>query len=76
MTQLSEPSDFSAQLTAAEAFKAMHHFLKAYSKRYPQSSEDIDQLVGDIDCSFTPDGGPVDPAQWSDWLHAIEKVKR
>jgi len=76
MTQSSEPSDYSAKLTAAEALRAMHHFIEAYAKRYPQSPEAIAQLLGDIDCSFTLDGGPADPAQWGDWLQAIKMVKQ
>ena len=75
MTQSSAPNDYSAPLTAAEAFQAMHHFLEAYAKRYPQSPEAIVDLLGDIDCSLTLDGGPADPAQWKDWLQAIEKAK-
>lgn len=53
----------------------MRHFLEAYSKRGLQSSGDIAILLGDIDTSFTRDGGPSDPAQWGDWLQAIEKVR-
>ena len=75
MTQSSDPSDHSAQLTAAEAFQAMHYFLEAYGKRYPQMPVALAQLLGDIDCSVTLDGGPADPAQWGDWLQAVEKMK-
>lgn len=75
MTHSDDPSDPTANLSAAEAFQAMRYFLEAYSKRGPQSPHDIAHLLGDIDCSFTLDGGPADPAQWGDWLQAIETVK-
>lgn len=75
MTHLDDPSDASAKLSAAEAFQAMRYFLEAYSKRGPRSHHDITHLLGDIDTSFTLDGAPADPAQWGDWLQAIENVK-
>lgn len=52
-----------------EAFKAMGLFLSQY---YERAGNDMETLMADI--SIEPDGEPLDPAAWDDWLECIRKV--
>jgi hypothetical protein len=70
------PGDDIPRLSAREAFDAVRHFLRAYWERGDGSSEDIRRLLSAMDGFGTIDGGPVDQAQWSDWLEAVSKVER
>jgi len=62
-----------------EAFDAMRAFFAAEWKR----GERISYAPGPPDLvlleswtSWEPDGGTSDPAQWHDWLTAVEQTKR
>jgi hypothetical protein len=58
-------------LTVLEAYKAMHTFLDNYYSQMNQP-EELGALLGDL--RLLPDGSPVDPAVWTDWLEAIRKI--
>lgn len=62
-------------LTVSQAFDAMRHFLEAFWERGSRSSEGVGFLLSATDASMTSDGGPIDRAQWSDWLEAVSKVE-
>jgi hypothetical protein len=74
MRELQDYSDETPRLSLREGFDAMRHFLEAYSERGLRSSDDIRLLLSALDCSMTNDG-PIDIAQWSDWIAATEKVE-
>ena len=59
-------------LTREQAYRAMFEFLEAYWER--GKSEEIAMLLGAM--ALQPDGHTADPAQWSDWLAACEKILR
>ena len=65
------------QLSTLEAFDSMRVFIEAYWERGLKASDDLRQLLGAInrDKKILPDGGPGDPAQWQDWLAAVDRVK-
>ena len=74
---MSEIDFTSAQtpcLSLSDGYDAMRHFLEAYWERGDRSSDDIAVLLGSLNRDVTRDGGPVDAAQWDDWLKAIGKV--
>lgn len=75
MSELQHYSDETPRLSLREAFDAMRQFLEAYWERGLRSSDDIRLLLSAMDCSMTNDGGPIDIAQWTDWLAATEKVE-
>ena len=75
MDQHQFPNDESPALSARQGFEAMYHFLEAYWQRGRCTADKIAILLGEIDCRSTSEGGPADPAQWSDWLDAVGKVK-
>ena len=54
------------------AFKAMTVFLEDYWNRVGRPDALGDLLSG---LQLGSDGTPVDPAHWSDWLEALEKVE-
>ena len=58
-------------LTLIEAYKAMYGFLSSYYFQMNKPNE-IGALLGDL--RILPDGEPVDPAAWDDWLEAVQKV--
>jgi hypothetical protein len=60
-------------LTERQAFDAMYAFLKAYYER-GEPERDLVELLGDLDPTFRDDGGPLDPAQWTDWLAAVDLI--
>ena len=62
-------------LNEFEAFDALRVFLEAYWKRGGKSSKDIAVLLSNVNREVWADGRPFDPAQWSDWLKAVEEVK-
>jgi hypothetical protein len=75
MSELSYPGDETPRLSIREAFDAVRHFLEAYWERGLRSSDDIRLLLSAMDCSMTRDGGPIDAAQWEDWLEAVARVE-
>ena len=75
MIQTDYPGDGLPRLSAREAFDALRYFLEAYWERGLRSSDEIRTLLSSLDGSMTLGGGPLDQAQWSDWLTAVEKVE-
>jgi hypothetical protein len=75
MSDTSYPSDETPRLSVRQGFDALRYFLQAYWERGLRSSDDIRLLLSALDCSMTQDGGPLDEAQWSDWLEAVAKVE-
>lgn len=75
MNKLEYPGGDLPRLTAREAFDAMRYFLEAFWERGSRSSEGVGFLLSAMDGSLTADGGPIDRAQWSDWLEAVSKVE-
>jgi hypothetical protein len=68
------PGPLSRDLDELEAFDAMRLFLEAYWERGLKTSDDLAVLLGSLDRA-AKDGGPMDAAQWDDWLQAIRKAK-
>lgn len=68
----------NSTISVSDAYRAMYAFLNAYWHRGNRASEDdpIGSLLGDI--QFGKDGPTktADPAQWRDWLAAVEKVTK
>jgi hypothetical protein len=64
-------------LSALEAFDAMRLFIEAYWERGLKRSDDLRLLLSALsrETHMWPDGGPNDPAMWSDWLLALGNVK-
>jgi N-acetyl-anhydromuramyl-L-alanine amidase AmpD len=58
------------KITLLEAYKTMITFLDDYYTRFGQDS--LSSVLGAID--LMPDGNPVDPAAWFDWLEAVKKT--
>ena len=62
-------------LTTVEAFRAMFIFLDHYYARGGCESEDIAILLSGISQTLWTDGSTNDPAQWQDWLVAVQTAK-
>jgi hypothetical protein len=62
-------------ITAKEGFEALRIFLKEFWKRGDGVgfSNDVSWLLSAIEPIST--GMPLDVAQWSDWMAAVDKVK-
>jgi hypothetical protein len=73
MSDIDYPGDESPRLSVRDAFDVARQFLEAYWERGSRSSDDIAVLLGSM--NGIHDGRPLDPAQWSDWLDAVEKVE-
>lgn len=58
-------------LTLLEAYKAMYIYLDNYSFQMDHPNE-IETLLSDL--RLLADGKPGDPAAWTDWLQAVQKV--
>jgi hypothetical protein len=61
------------KLSFIQAYKAMFEFISAYYFRKGEPDA-IGSLLGDI--QLWKDGTPIDPASWSDWLLAVDKVMK
>lgn len=59
------------KLTIMQAYKAMYQFINDYSARLGDPDA-LAAMLGDL--RLYKDEQPVDPAMWSDWLEAIQKV--
>ena len=75
MSDFDYPGDESPRLSARQGFEAARLFLEAYWERGLRSSDDFAALLSSMDGEMTRDGGPVDRAQWSDWLEAVRRVE-
>lgn len=61
-------------LTAVEAFEAMRSFVAQFAEREPEASRDRFRFL----LSWTEreaDGATSDPAQWDDWVRAIDEAR-
>jgi hypothetical protein len=76
---MADPFDFpgplNPDLDEREAFEAMRLYLEGYWERGLKASDDLGGLLGDLDTTLTKDGGPIDIAEWHDWLEAVAQVK-
>src|SRR5436190_5657239 len=57
-------------LTEQEAFLAMRLFIAQF---HSTAGDRLAPLLADI--SIQPDGAPLDPAAWSDWIECIRAVR-
>lgn len=62
-------------ITNKEAFRAMVIFLDRYYHR-GGGMDALGDVLSAISKDLWADGSPNDPAQWQDWLEAIELAKR
>jgi len=60
------------RLTIKEGYKAMFNYLYVFRKL--TKLDGLDGFLSSMQCA--PDGSPMDPAAWKDWLEAVEKVKK
>jgi hypothetical protein len=58
------------ELDEHEAFNAMRMFIQQFAET---AGDDLLTLMADI--TARPDGGPFDPAAWTDWIRCMEAVK-
>lgn len=58
-------------ITVGQAYRAMTLFIENYWIRGGRRDEVVD-LLSDVSGTFWPDGGPNDPAQWGDFLNALD----
>ena len=65
----------ASDLDELQAFDAMREFLEAWWKRGGKPEGDALWLLSACDRDVWADGGPSDPAMWSDWLEAVAKVR-
>ncbi|MBO6767536.1 MAG: hypothetical protein JJ901_04415 [Erythrobacter sp.] len=63
-------------LNELEAFDAMIAFIRAYWELRGKSSDDIANLLSNIDRNVWANGVPGDPASWGDWQIAVSSVLR
>ena len=62
------------RLSTHEAFEAMRRFLAAFNEREPiERRVTIEQLLRWTEVQA--DGATFDPAQWDDWLSAVEAAR-
>jgi hypothetical protein len=58
-------------ITLETAFHALHYYAAALAERI--ASDDLAALAGET--AILPDGGPADPAAWSDFLAAVDQAR-
>ena len=58
-------------ISERQGFDAMRLFLEEF---YARAGSDMETLLADI--SLEPDGQPLDPAAWPDWLRCVERAKQ
>ncbi len=64
-------------LTDEQGFEAMRHFLAAFWERGGSDPDsDVAELLRWTARDVEVDGGTNDPAQWNDWLLAVDAAKR
>jgi len=57
-------------ITEREAFVALRLFLEQF---YARAGNDMETLIADI--TLEPDGQPLDPAAWDDWIRCVAEAK-
>lgn len=57
-------------ITEREAFVALRLFLEQF---YARAGNDMETLIADI--TLEPDGQPLDPAAWEDWIRCVAEAK-
>lgn len=72
-----QPGYPAPMLTEEEAFAAMRLFLHAFWQRGgSQTDSDVFDVLLCTGREDWTDGGTNDPAQWPDWLEAVEAARR
>jgi hypothetical protein len=61
-------------LTEKQAFVAMFRFLDDWWERNGRPDE-VGTLLGSLNPDLASDGGPADPAMWTEWLTAVRAVQ-
>ena len=61
-------------LTVIDAYRAMVAFLETCWERGNRTG-DLASVLSDISLETFADIKPADPAQWGDWLHAIDRTR-
>ena len=60
------------KITIEQAYRAMFYFLE---HEYELTrSDEIAGMLGSLSWKIFSEGGPADPAAWSDWLDAVKKA--
>jgi len=67
--------DENSTISVSGAYRAMFEFVYAYWKRGGEQDE-VGSMLGDIQFGKAGPTETADPAQWSDWLAAVEKVTK
>lgn len=60
------------KLTLKEAYAAMYAYLQRLYET--TGSEDLGGFLGSM--SLLEDGGPADPAVWSEWVRAVQQARQ
>jgi hypothetical protein len=58
-------------LTEREAFLVMTDYIWRYAQ---SAGDDLITLLGDT--AIQADGGPTDPAAWSDWRASVDRIRK
>lgn len=58
-------------LTEHQAFLAMTDYIWRYAQA---AGDDLITLLGDTE--LEADGGPTDPAAWTDWRESVDRIRR
>ena len=53
----------------------MRAFLEAYWERGLRREVELINLLGNLSRGVWADGGPGDPAMWSDWNEAVAQIR-
>jgi hypothetical protein len=72
---MNRPADIKNEslLTPNEAFDVARVFIENYWRLRGGTADEVGDLLSFMD--RLADGKPADPAMWSDWLEAVEKVR-
>lgn len=68
------------KITVLEAYRSMYAYLEIHLRRFgdnpegvPNASDVLSIILSEL--SFLPDGAPLDPAVWFDWLTCVRKAR-
>lgn len=67
--------DENAMITVGDAYRAMFEFIEAYWRRGLESDDQIASMLGSMQFGSAGPTQTIDPAQWQDWLTAIDRVR-